>query len=79
MENIIKEDQDKIMGAVGSEVVQDFLQKYKVENCYLLTPKEFNSCIILVKLQKLVMYDMTFLYFPMSHLYFTGFPHRSDL
>ncbi|XP_028460256.1 nesprin-1 isoform X2 [Perca flavescens] len=29
MENIIKEDQDKIMGAVGSEVVQDFLQKYK--------------------------------------------------
>ncbi|XP_049914520.1 nesprin-1 [Epinephelus moara] len=29
MENIIQEDQDKIMGAVGSEVVQDFLQKYK--------------------------------------------------
>lgn len=32
MENIIEEDQDKIMGAVGSEVVQDFLQKYKVQN-----------------------------------------------
>uniref|UniRef100_A0A3P8TBY5 Spectrin repeat containing nuclear envelope protein 1 n=1 Tax=Amphiprion percula TaxID=161767 RepID=A0A3P8TBY5_AMPPE len=29
MENIIEEDQDKIMGAVGSEVVQSFLQKYK--------------------------------------------------
>uniref|UniRef100_A0A3B4YE87 Spectrin repeat containing nuclear envelope protein 1 n=1 Tax=Seriola lalandi dorsalis TaxID=1841481 RepID=A0A3B4YE87_SERLL len=29
MENIIDEDQDKIMGAVGSEVVQNFLQKYK--------------------------------------------------
>ncbi|XP_074471039.1 nesprin-1-like isoform X4 [Sebastes fasciatus] len=29
MENIIKEDQDKFMGAVGSVVVQDFLQKYK--------------------------------------------------
>lgn len=29
MENIIQEDQDKIMGAIGSEVVQDFLQKYK--------------------------------------------------
>uniref|UniRef100_A0A3Q3FN38 Spectrin repeat containing, nuclear envelope 1a n=1 Tax=Labrus bergylta TaxID=56723 RepID=A0A3Q3FN38_9LABR len=29
MENIIEEDQDKIMGAVGSEVVQNFLQKYK--------------------------------------------------
>ncbi|XP_026174038.1 nesprin-1 isoform X1 [Mastacembelus armatus] len=29
MENIINEDQDKIMGAVGSEVVQNFLQKYK--------------------------------------------------
>ena len=30
MENIIQEDQNKIMGAVGSEAVQDFLQKYKV-------------------------------------------------
>ncbi|XP_061667964.1 nesprin-1 isoform X8 [Syngnathoides biaculeatus] len=29
MENIINEDQDKIAGAVGSEVVQNFLQKYK--------------------------------------------------
>ena len=35
MENIIKEDQDKIVGAVGSEVVQDFLQKYKVRMVYL--------------------------------------------
>lgn len=35
MENIIDEDQDKIMGAVGSEVVQNFLQKYKVLNCIL--------------------------------------------
>lgn len=30
MENILEEDQDKIMGTVGSEVVQSFLQKYKV-------------------------------------------------
>lgn len=30
MENIIKEDEQKIMGAVGSEVVQMYLQKYKV-------------------------------------------------
>ncbi|XP_067337447.1 nesprin-1 isoform X16 [Channa argus] len=29
MENIIAEDQDKIIEAVGSEVVQNFLQKYK--------------------------------------------------
>uniref|UniRef100_A0A672IE86 KASH domain-containing protein n=1 Tax=Salarias fasciatus TaxID=181472 RepID=A0A672IE86_SALFA len=29
MENIIEEDQDKILGAVGSEVVQNVLQKYK--------------------------------------------------
>ncbi|XP_061559702.1 nesprin-1 isoform X16 [Phycodurus eques] len=29
MENIINEDQDKIAGAVGSEVVQNVLQKYK--------------------------------------------------
>ncbi len=35
MENIIEEDQDKIMGAVGSEVVQNFLQKYKVEKCLI--------------------------------------------
>ncbi len=30
MENIIQEDQQKIMGAVGSEAVQMYLQKYKV-------------------------------------------------
>ena len=30
MENIIGEDQDRISSAVGSERVQDFLQKYKV-------------------------------------------------
>ncbi|XP_037304616.2 nesprin-1 isoform X8 [Pungitius pungitius] len=29
LENLIQEDQDKIMGAVGSEAVQGFLQKYK--------------------------------------------------
>ncbi|XP_057678025.1 nesprin-1 isoform X5 [Corythoichthys intestinalis] len=29
MENIINEDQDKIAGAVGSDFVQNFLQKYK--------------------------------------------------
>lgn len=40
MENIIKEDQDKIVGAVGSEVVQDFLQKYKVQKgLFLLIAK----------------------------------------
>lgn len=35
MENIIEEDQDKILGAVGSEVVQNFLQKYKVRQTLL--------------------------------------------
>lgn len=34
MENIIEEDQDKITGAVGSEMVHNFLQKYKVENSF---------------------------------------------
>lgn len=43
MESIIEEDQDRIMGAVGSEVVQNFLQKYKVQN---------SSCTILVDLQR---------------------------
>lgn len=36
MENIISEDQDKIIGAVGSEVVQNFLQKYKVQIFFFL-------------------------------------------
>lgn len=36
MENIIEEDQEKILGAVGSEVVQNFLQKYKVEHSLLV-------------------------------------------
>lgn len=31
MENIIEEDHNTIMGAVGSEMVQSFLQKYKVQ------------------------------------------------
>lgn len=30
MENIIQEDQNKILEAVGSEVVQTYIQKYKV-------------------------------------------------
>lgn len=34
MENIIEEDQEKIMGAVGSEAVQNLLQKYKVQKVY---------------------------------------------
>lgn len=34
MENIIEEDQDKIQAIVGSENVQDFLQKYKVGNIF---------------------------------------------
>lgn len=33
MENIIDEDQETIHGAVGSELVHNFLQKYKVEFC----------------------------------------------
>lgn len=30
MESIIEEDEDKIQAVVGSERIQDFLQKYKV-------------------------------------------------
>lgn len=37
MENIIGEDHNRIMGAVGSEVIQNFLQKYKVQrNTFIL-------------------------------------------
>lgn len=37
MENIIQEDQQKIMGAVGSEAVQMYLQKYKVAKQFFKT------------------------------------------
>ncbi len=72
MENIIEEDLDKIMGAVGSEMVQNFLQKYKVQNCFFLsTPK----------LSAIPMFSFSLLYHSliMCHLYFPGLPHRSDL
>lgn len=53
MENILEEDQDKIMGAVGSETVHNFLQKYKVQNSFFPSiPKEFISCNIQVKPQR---------------------------
>lgn len=39
LENLIREDQDKIMGAVGSELVQGFLQKYKVDKSFFLIPR----------------------------------------
>lgn len=37
----MEEDQDKIVGAVGSEVVQNFLQKYKVEELVHLFSSSF--------------------------------------
>lgn len=39
MENVIQKDQKKIQEAVGSEVVQAYIQKYKVQN----TTKTKNS------------------------------------
>lgn len=67
MENIIGEDQNKIMGAVGSEVVQNFLQKYKVErNTFIQFFFFLPDSVILISLM-------------MPRLYLTGFSHRSDL
>lgn len=66
MENIIGEDQNKIMGAVGSEVVQNFLQKYKVERNTFIQFFFFPDSVILISLK-------------MPLLYLTGFSHRSDL
>ncbi|XP_027140369.1 nesprin-1 isoform X4 [Larimichthys crocea] len=55
MENIIEEDQDKIMGAVGSEVVQNFLQKYKGFNidltCKQLTVDFVNQSVLQISSQ----------------------------
>lgn len=32
MENVIDEDEENLKSAVGSNVIQDYLQKYKVED-----------------------------------------------
>lgn len=32
MENVIEEDEENLKSAVGSNVIQDYLQKYKVEH-----------------------------------------------
>lgn len=73
MENIIEEDQDKILGAVGSEVVQNFLQKYKVRQTL---PKVLNG----LQLPSLFFSCFVFHVSALSCLIcFTGFPYRSDL
>lgn len=46
MENVIQEDQNKIQEAVGSEVVQAYIQKYKVPERGNKTPHSF-SCLSL--------------------------------
>lgn len=46
MENIIQEDQQKIMGAVGSEAVQMYLQKYKVAKKFFKTFEIIKHIII---------------------------------
>lgn len=52
MENIIEEDHNKIMGSVGSEVVQNFLQKYKVQKktLYIVLPLTDIVTVITVSL-----------------------------
>lgn len=40
MENITDEDEENLKSAVGSNVIQDYLQKYKVEN-FPVTLKPF--------------------------------------
>lgn len=37
MENVIEEDEENLKSAVGSSVIQDYLQKYKVVFMILLT------------------------------------------
>lgn len=54
MENIIQEDQQKIMGAVGSEVVQMYLQKYKVRKSFFFffSSKEKNMELVILYTMK---------------------------
>ncbi|XP_052391485.1 nesprin-1 isoform X1 [Carassius gibelio] len=55
MENVIQEDQQKIMGAVGSEAVQMYLQKYKgfqIElSCKQLTVDFVNQSVLQISSQ----------------------------
>lgn len=34
MENVIEEDEENLKSAVGSNVIQDYLQKYKVAHSF---------------------------------------------
>lgn len=36
MENVIEEDEENLKSAVGSNVIQDYLQKYKVVHTFKL-------------------------------------------
>lgn len=36
MENVIEEDEENLKSAVGSNVIQDYLQKYKVVSCIIM-------------------------------------------
>lgn len=38
MENVIEEDEENLKSAVGSNVIQDYLQKYKVPNSFRFMP-----------------------------------------
>lgn len=46
MENVIEEDEENLKSAVGSNVIQDYLQKYKVEVALHLkiSPKSILKC-----------------------------------
>lgn len=45
MENVIEEDEENLKSAVGSTVIQDYLQKYKVGfNCLLKSPIRVSFC-----------------------------------
>lgn len=63
MENIIQEDQSKILEAVGSELVQTYIQKYKVSERGAAEHQTFISFHFLLPFS---LFSLTFLFLYLS-------------
>lgn len=47
MERVIEEDEENLKGAVGSKVIQEYLQRYKVTSFVSFTPVRFIKCEVM--------------------------------
>ncbi len=46
MERVIEEDEENLKGAVGSKVIQEYLQRYKVTSFNALPLLESTKCLL---------------------------------